>query len=122
MTSTTPTQTPTETREQYLNRSITAIKTGILRFLYNMEHKNKSVELVDELFQEQTYVLKRAIETQVEIEEELETNPNVIGLRHQILFMVDMMNHAHQTLTSMKVYLEKLPTEIVTETKSDPLE
>lgn len=107
MTSTTtPTQTQTETREQYLNRSITAIKTGILRFLYNMEHKNKTVVLVDELFKEQEYLMKRAIESQVNIEDELEKNPNVIGLQHQILFMIKMMEHAHQTLTNMKVYLE----------------
>lgn len=124
-TSTTPTQTQTETREQYLNRSITAIKTGILRFLYNMDHKNKTVPLVDELFAEQDYILKRAIETQVDIEEELEKNPNVIGLRQQILFMINMMEHAHQTLTSMKVYLEKLPNqtnEEVTESKTDSSE
>lgn len=117
MTSTTtPKQTQTETREQYLNRSVTAIKTGILRFLYNMEHKNKSVELVEELFKEQDYVLKRAIETQVDVEDELEKNPNVIGLRHQMIFMTDMMRHAHVTLTNMKVYLE------AAETKSDSLE
>jgi hypothetical protein len=103
---TTPTQTPTETHEQYLNRCVTAIKVGILRFLYNMEHKNQSIVLVDELFKEQEYLLQRAREDKERIEKELAQNVNAIGLKHQIDFMVQMLEHAAVTLNNMKNHLQ----------------